>query len=155
MATYNKEKNTEYARRWREKNREKHRAQMRKQYHKHREKLLPKMKEYSRNRYRSDPRVSLFDGAKRRAKLYDLPLEITIDDIIIPDTCPVLGIPLTPGEPANTPTLPSLDRIVPEKGYVPGNIIVMSLRANSIKKNATLDEVRCLFEWMSTHPALV
>lgn len=154
MATYDKDKNTEYARAYRARNRNKIRQQAREYQRRHREKLLPKMREYAKNRYKNDRRLSLFEGAKRRAKMYDLPFNITIDDIVIPEKCPILGIILTPGEPANTPSLPSLDRIIPENGYVPGNIIVMSLRANSLKKNATLDEVRSLFEWMSTHPAL-
>lgn len=106
------------------------------------------MREYSKKRYSTDRRLSLYEGAKRRAKLDGLPFNITLDDIVIPDVCPVLGIPLIPGLPANSPNLPSLDRFVPELGYVPGNVTVMSIRANSLKKNATISEVRSLLEWM-------
>lgn len=151
MATYNKNKNTEYARRYRKKNREQHRALMRKQYYKHREALLPKMREYATNRRKRDPRLSLFEGAKRRAKQYSLPFTIAIDDIIIPELCPVLGIPIVIGGKANDPHLPSLDRNIPELGYTPDNITVMSLRANSLKKNATLEEVTALYEWFTSN----
>lgn len=151
MATYNREKNTENARRYREKNKEKVRKAAREYQRRHREALLPKMREYSRSRYRNDPRLSLFEGAKRRAKLYNLPFSITLEDIIIPDTCPVLGIPIETGLPANSPQLPSLDRNIPDLGYMPGNVTVMSLRANSLKKNATLEEVTALYEWFTSN----
>lgn len=117
-------------------------------YHERRELDLPKMRAYAKHRYAVDRRVSLLDGAKRRAKLLNLPINITIDDIIIPDVCPVLGIPIIPGGKANNPHLPSLDRIVPTLGYVIGNIAVISLRANSLKRDATLAECKLLYEWM-------
>ena len=119
-------------------------------YHERREQDLPKMRQYSKNRFSSDRRRALLDGARRRAKLYDLPINITIDDIVIPTVCPVLGIPIIPGGATNNPHLPSLDRFIPELGYVRGNITVISLRANSIKKNATVDEVKALYDWMAT-----
>lgn len=117
-------------------------------YYERRDQDLPKMREYSKKRYATDRRLALFDGAKRRAMLYDLPFNITLDDIIIPDVCPVLGIPIISGGKANNPHLPSLDRFIPELGYVKGNIAVISLRANSIKKNASIKEIQALFEWM-------
>lgn len=40
------------------------------------------------------------------------------------------------------PNSPSLDRIVPERGYVAGNLRVISNRANTLKNNATIDEMR-------------
>jgi hypothetical protein len=52
--------------------------------------------------------------------------------------CPVLGIPLDRSPRDNTP---SLDRIIPARGYVPSNVIVVSLRANQIKGDATVREL--------------
>lgn len=116
---------------------------------------LARMRETSKRRYANDRRLSLFEGAKRRAKLEGLPFSITIDDIVIPEVCPVLGIPITVGMPANSPGLPSLDKFIPELGYVPGNITVISVRANSIKKNASIGEIEALYQWMlSFSPAL-
>lgn len=37
---------------------------------------------------------------------------------------------------------PSIDRIDPKRGYVRGNVVVVSMRANSIKREATIDELR-------------
>jgi hypothetical protein len=39
------------------------------------------------------------------------------------------------------PDSPSLDRVIPELGYVQGNVIWVSHRANSIKQNATAEEI--------------
>lgn len=43
---------------------------------------------------------------------------------------------------------PSIDRIVPELGYVPGNIAIISWRANDLKKDATADEMRRIADWI-------
>ena len=69
------------------------------------------------------------------------------------DTCPLLGIPLKRypltqpvgrGRGGQRPDAYSLDRKDPTKGYIPGNIIVCSWRANSLKKDATPDELLLL-----------
>jgi hypothetical protein len=62
----------------------------------------------------------------------------------------VLGIPLFinkghKGSHANSPTL---DRLVPSKGYVKGNVVVMSARANFIKQDAGSEEVGKVAEWL-------
>jgi len=88
---------------------------------------------------------SLYQAAKTRAKRDRLPFSITIHDIVIPDTCPLLGIPLIrnrgngPG-----PNSPSLDKINPALGYVKGNIQIISFMANSMKQNATLEQMEML-----------
>ena len=84
-------------------------------------------------------------NARRRAKQQNVPFDITDDDIIIPDTCPLLGIPLftnTGGAPC--PNSPTLDKLIPHLGYVRSNILVISHRANSIKHNASIDELMLL-----------
>lgn len=60
----------------------------------------------------------------------------------MPKYCPVLGMFLTVGEGKPGPASPTLDRIVPSKGYVRGNVIVVSMRANMIKTDATPAELR-------------
>lgn len=122
-------------------------------YHERREQDLPKMRQYSKKRFANDRRLALFEGAKRRAKLGSLPFTITIEDIVIPHICPVLGIPITTGLPANSPNLPSLDRFVPDLGYIPGNVTVISLGANSLKRDALVEEVALLHQWMLTQAA--
>ena len=58
--------------------------------------------------------------------------------------CPVLGVDMEISKlgSKNNDLTPSIDRIDPKKGYVKGNIIVVSMRANRIKTDATIDEIR-------------
>ena len=73
-----------------------------------------------------------------------LPFTIALSDIVIPKCCPVLGMSLksrfgTGKKPGRNS--PSLDRVNPQKGYVKGNVIVVSFFANQIKTNATPDQI--------------
>ena len=83
----------------------------------------------------------LLSSAKARAKDKCLPCTITLSDILVPAMCPVLGIELKVSRTSPSTSSPSLDRIVPHLGYVPGNVIVVSNLANMIKNNATPDQV--------------
>ena len=80
--------------------------------------------------------------SKSRARKKGFEHTITYADITIPDVCPLLGIPLikSQGKGANENS-PSLDRIDSTKGYTPDNIWVISSKANTIKSNATLEEL--------------
>jgi hypothetical protein len=66
--------------------------------------------------------------------------ELTPADIVIPERCPWLGVRLRRGGRRHD-TSPALDRIVPEWGYVRGNIIVISDLANRIKNSATPEQL--------------
>ena len=120
------------------------------QYAKHREvRLVAAIQKHAK-----DPRKRMLSGAKARAAKAGLPCTITLDDIVIPTHCPVLGIKLKPiaGQGAGGKDCsPSLDKLVPSLGYVPGNIAVISHRANMIKRNATTREIAKLYRWMSQH----
>ena len=97
-------------------------------------------------RLRDDPRYAMFHNAKHRAKKRGLPFTIVMDDLIIPELCPLLEIPLISSSDKRSPNNPSLDRINPDPviGYVPGNIQVISSRANWLKADATLEELQLL-----------
>lgn len=86
------------------------------------------------------------NNARYRAKKFGLPFNITLEDIVIPDICPVLGVPIVMERGSEYG--PSIDRVVPEKGYVKGNIAIMSRRANVLKNNMTTNEARRLLVWM-------
>ena len=101
--------------------------------------------EQSRPRVGHKRQSIMLCNARRRAKQQNVPFDITDDDIVIPDVCPLLGIPLftnTGGSPC--PNSPTLDKLIPHLGYVRGNILVISHRANCIKHNASLDELMLL-----------
>lgn len=95
------------------------------------------------------PEKTLWRSARERAKKNGITFTITTKDIVIPTLCPILGIPLAPrGDgTGHRPESPSVDRIIPALGYVPGNIAVVSHRANQIKSNATLEELLLLAKW--------
>lgn len=61
----------------------------------------------------------------------------------MPILCPVFGVPMTHhrGRSGGDKYSPSLDRIVPSLGYVPGNVQVMSHLANNMKSYATTEEM--------------
>jgi hypothetical protein len=90
------------------------------------------------------PKRKLLNDAKRRARKAGLPFDLCEEDFLIPSVCPVLGLRLGRGLGDCSP---SLDRIVPHLGYVRGNVIVVSTRANRLKGDATLDELLRLAEF--------
>ena len=90
-----------------------------------------------------DKRSKLLWAAKRRSKQQNTPFNLTIDDIIIPEYCPYLGTKLEDHATrySNRDSIASLDKIIPELGYVQGNIEIMSHKANSMKNNASIEEL--------------
>lgn len=90
------------------------------------------------------PEAYMLDRSKSRARKKGFEHTITIDDIVIPDKCPLLGIPLFPGQGGVCPNSPTLDRIDSSKGYIKDNVWVISYKANTIKNNATLSELEAI-----------
>lgn len=89
--------------------------------------------------HKKNPAKVMLRSARHRAKKQGLPFNITIDDIVIPEVCPVLGIQLecNAGTGSAKQNSPSLDKIIPELGYVVGNVQVISYLANVMKHDAT------------------
>jgi hypothetical protein len=84
-----------------------------------------------------DLKQQLYRSAKKRALKKGLEFNIELRDIHIPKKCPILKVPLI----CSTRYSPSIDRIFPDKGYIKGNIAVISTLANSMKANATPKEL--------------
>lgn len=104
----------------------------------------------SRQYWDENPERVMLTSARKRAKRSGLAFAIRIADICIPEFCPVLGIRLVRRGGHATP---SLDRINSALGYVPGNVAVISLRANVLKSNATASELERVVQWMRMHGA--
>lgn len=102
----------------------------------------PKMKLQHRE-YREKNRIKfMFWRAKQRAKKLNILFNISIEDIIIPEVCPFLGIKLTASQgQGRKESCMSLDRIIPELGYTKGNVQVISDLANRMKSNATKEQL--------------
>ena len=91
------------------------------------------------------PRNVLLMKAKSNAKRKGLDCDLTLDDIMLPEFCPVLGIKLEyKGEGSRTDATATIDRMDNEKGYVKGNVVVVSWRANWLKSDATIPELIAL-----------
>jgi hypothetical protein len=104
---------------------------------------------YYESRKRKDPARYLYFRVKYRAKTDGIVFELEPSDIFIPEFCPVLGLRLSPvWAPQGDEAKPSLDRLDPTKGYVRGNVTVISLRANRIKTDATAEEHERIAAWM-------
>lgn len=111
--------------------------------------------EYSRQmqqRWRDkNPKRYMWTRARIRARTEDIPFSITEDDFDIPEYCPVfpnLKLEFSCGRGSRPDNIPTLDKIVPALGYVPGNVAVISMRANRLKSDATPEELQAILDWV-------
>jgi uncharacterized CHY-type Zn-finger protein len=97
-------------------------------------------------------------NARRRASESGLEFNLTREDIVIPERCPIFGTRFEDackkkqrqyGNDVSRSYAPSIDRIENEKGYVKDNIVVISCRANSIKMDASVDELKRIAKFYS------
>lgn len=105
---------------------------------------------YKKRLQQNQTNVWLFREAKRRARQLNVEFDITEDDVVVPDKCPVFGIPFGTLTGKHALDAPSLDRLDPQKGYIRGNIHVISWRANRLKYNGSLEDFRRLVAWMES-----
>lgn len=83
-------------------------------------------------------KMYLINHSRQSAKRRGIEFSITPDDIIIPKKCPILNKPFILLDNKYTY---SLDRIDNSKGYIPGNVKIISRLANTMKNNATDEEL--------------
>lgn len=131
---------------WRAKNPERQRAISRRASVKYRKKNPIK----SRAWWFKDPRNGMLAKAKQRAARDGVPFSITANDFAVPQICPLLGLPLHVSIGTPSPNSPSLDRVKPSLGYVPGNVWVISHRANALKRDASLKELEQILKALRT-----
>lgn len=80
----------------------------------------------------------LYNQARYRAKQKGIAFTIKRNDLVIPKKCPILGLTLKINEGKRKEDSYSLDRVDTSKGYIKGNVRVISWRANRLKLNMTL-----------------
>ena len=114
-----------YGKAWYEKNKEKQHETQRKYRERH-------------------PGRCLWRNARLRAKKRGLEFTISPSDINIPACCPVFGVEFVKGGMQGA----SLDRIDNTKGYTPENIQVISRRANTMKGDSSLSEMKRFANWV-------
>jgi len=83
----------------------------------------------------------MLSAAKKRAKNNNLDFNLVKEDILLPTHCPILGIELVKGTKDDYSKTYSLDRINNSKGYIVGNVQVISMLANSMKNSATKEQL--------------
>jgi len=89
----------------------------------------------------------LWSQLKASANRRGIPFNLTptdIDEIGIPVTCPILGMPLYFHKGKAKQDSISFDRIDSTKGYTKDNVIIISLRANQLKSNGSIEEIESI-----------
>jgi len=95
---------------------------------------------------RNNPEKEMLHRTEQRARKLNLEFNLDLSDIIIPNICPLLEIPLfiTIGKAGDNS--PSLDRIQPKLGYVKGNVRVISRMANIMKAHASEKQILIFYK---------
>lgn len=86
----------------------------------------------------------ILNRVKARAKKTGREFELTLDDIVLPDLCPIFKRPFIYGDPDWTY---SIDRIDNSKGYIKGNIVFVSNKANRLKNDASVEELQAIVDF--------
>ena len=100
--------------------------------------------------WKVDAAKLLYSNIKSRCKRIGREFSIELEDILIPEKCPVFGFDLKREDRQTWMCAPSVDRIDSSKGYIKGNVTVVSRRANIIKRDATIEELEQLFNYYKT-----
>jgi hypothetical protein len=104
--------------------------------------------EHSRKvKFQNDPQHYLWYVARTRSRQKGTEFTIVKEDIIIPKVCPILGLTLTKGN-GYLPNAMSLDRVDNNKGYIPGNVRVISRKANLMKSDLTVDILEQIIKYI-------
>lgn len=119
-------------------------AKRKARYDKNRDVLLERLVA----RRKADPAGYLYRTAKARAARKGVEFTIEQSDIVVPDLCPVFKLPFVYSDGASNDMSPSLDRKKNSLGYIPGNVVVISHKANRIKNNATLEEIQRMIRYL-------
>lgn len=119
---------------------------------KYRQERVEQHRAYTRKYALNNPEKGLLKTARHRAIKKGIEFSIDLTDIVIPEVCPILGIPIIisdgTGKPGGRMDSPSLDRIDNEKGYVKGNVQVISHMANSMKFTANKEQLLAFANWI-------
>ncbi len=150
-AAKNPDKWRKYKRKWQAENRDKQAVYRRNwnernpnYYADNKDCIAKRASDYWNSRKHDLVERELLRAAKRRAKDRGVEFSITLEDVVVPDICPLLGVPLRKCDLRAGPNSPSLDRKNNNLGYIKGNVWVISRRANIAKSDLSLGELELL-----------
>lgn len=105
-------------------------------------KNVDKVAKYMQNYAKDNPAKIILAICKQKALRKNIEFSLSEEDFTFPETCPYLGVLLTytRGE-GRQATNYSIDRIDSSKGYISGNIQIISDLANRMKQNATPEQL--------------
>lgn len=113
--------------------------------------ISEKYRKYKREWYQEEkknhPEVYMWRGAKYRATKNGIEFNIEVSDIKIPKKCPILKLKLEMNEYAPRANSPTVDRVDNNKGYVKGNVRVISSKANLLKSDLSVPEIERLLKY--------
>lgn len=97
-----------------------------------------------------DPAFTTWLAAKNRARRMGIEFSITPEDVrtVWTNTCPIYLIPLEQHQDKAMPNSFSLDRINNSKGYIPGNIAIVSMKFNTQKSDLTPPVLRRMLAYI-------
>lgn len=124
---------TEYNRKWREKNIERLRIQK-------------AAYDAAHNFERKDEKV--LSGIRERARKKGLAFNLTLENVSKYSVCPVFGFELVRGEGKPQFNSPSVDRVDSSRGYTKDNVQILSQLANTMKQNATPEQLVAFAKWV-------
>lgn len=97
--------------------------------------------------FKNNPKKYLWSVARTRARKFNDDFTISIEDIVIPEKCPIFDVPLTVGNGYAIYSM-SLDRVDNTQGYIPGNVRVISRKANLLKSYLNIALAEKLIKYM-------
>lgn len=140
----NKEHYLHYLEKYKEEHREESRQRANEYYWANKEEVLEKQR-VIRN---TTPQKHMLTAAKKRAKESDMDFDLEVDDLFVPQICPILGISLATGSLTKEKQSPSLDRLDNSKGYTKENSWVISSLSNTMKSDASFEDLVLFAKWI-------
>lgn len=106
--------------------------------------LKPKMPENTYKTQYDRIRGYIIRNSKYCAKRRGIEFNLKYTDFELPKFCPILGIEIEygVGYNGNAPQHATLDRIDNSKGYIPGNVMIISRLANAMKNEASFQQLQ-------------
>lgn len=125
------------------------RAKERERYHKNRDKEIAAMKRYRKNLKETNYFKHFIMNKKKSVMRACIHWDLDEDYLreLFTGVCPVFGCAIHAGG-AKDDCKAELDRLIPSKGYVKGNVRWISRRANRIKSDASIDEIKKILKYM-------